>query len=328
MAKEEVKQAVAEETEVATAEAEVAEATEETTEETTTTDETTNADEDELSPWYYFFSQGCGWCKKSTPVVEQLQDEGYDILMLDMAEPDNQALNRELQQEYNIQCGTPWFINAETGKGICGFREKDIVELWLKGEEIPAPPRMKGRPPQIPFHGSTDEENAKFTKEYDEWLKLNEHMSEDWKSKQRTAQQVIDSPRPKSAAPPAPNIQDPKTTVKQIEKWGEEIREWQQDNNHITGLTTPERMVEMLKGRFLQNQGKGPGPSSNPNDLLRRVSDLQQQVSQFNSRIIKQELMVKEILDYVKSKKNQVDENVKEQLENSLEEHGIQEPKV
>ena len=26
-------------------------------------------DGEELSPWYYFFSQGCGWCKKATPVV-------------------------------------------------------------------------------------------------------------------------------------------------------------------------------------------------------------------------------------------------------------------
>ena len=44
-----------------------------------------------------------------------------------MAEPDNQKLNQELQQEYGTRCGTPWFINADTGKGICGFRDKDVV---------------------------------------------------------------------------------------------------------------------------------------------------------------------------------------------------------
>ena len=75
MAKEKVQEAVVEETEVATAEAEVAEATEETTKETTTTDETADAGGDELSPWYYFFATGCGWCKKSSPVVEELNED-------------------------------------------------------------------------------------------------------------------------------------------------------------------------------------------------------------------------------------------------------------
>ena len=71
MAKEEVQEAVVEETEVATAEAEVAEATEEKTEDTTTTDKTAESDGDELSPWYYCFAQGCGWCRKSGTVVEE-----------------------------------------------------------------------------------------------------------------------------------------------------------------------------------------------------------------------------------------------------------------
>ena len=41
-------------------------------------------DEEEDSPWYYFYSQGCGWCKKSEPVVDELNKEGYDILKLDL----------------------------------------------------------------------------------------------------------------------------------------------------------------------------------------------------------------------------------------------------
>ena len=131
MTKEKVKKAVAEETKVATAEAEVAEATEETTEETAATDETANADGDELSPWYYFFSSGCGWCKKASPVVEELNDNGYDILMLDVAESDNAKLRDELFAEYKLQCGTPWFINAETGHQVCCFREKDILQKFL-----------------------------------------------------------------------------------------------------------------------------------------------------------------------------------------------------
>ena len=92
MAKEKVQEAVVEETEVATAEAEVAEATEEVKEDTTTTDETADTGENEMSPWYYFFAQGCGWCKKSGPVVEELNNDGHDVLMLDVAEPDNAKL--------------------------------------------------------------------------------------------------------------------------------------------------------------------------------------------------------------------------------------------
>ena len=115
-------------------------------------------DEEADSPWYYFYSQGCGWCKKSEPIVDELINEGHDILKLDLADADNRALNQELQKEYNIQCGTPWFINEATGKGICGFREKDVIEKWLDGEDIPAPPRPKSQPPKLPFHGASEDE--------------------------------------------------------------------------------------------------------------------------------------------------------------------------
>ena len=103
------------------------------------------------SPWYVFCSQGCGFCKKAEPVIEELNNEGYNIVKLDVAEGDNQKLAQELKTEYGVQCGTPWFINAETGKGICGYREKDIIEKWLKGEDIPAPPRPNGPPPVPPL---------------------------------------------------------------------------------------------------------------------------------------------------------------------------------
>ena len=134
-------------------------------------------DDDEAdSPWYYFYSQGCGWCKRSEPIVDELIKEGHDILKLDLADKDNQALNNELKQEYKVQCGTPWFINEATGKGICGFREKDVLEKWLNGEDIPAPPRPKGPPPMPP----QDWDDAKVVKEweekYDEWRKENDHM--------------------------------------------------------------------------------------------------------------------------------------------------------
>ena len=250
MEKEEVKQAVVEETEVATAEAEVAEATEETTEETAATDETANADEDELSPWYYFFSQGCGWCKKSSPIVEELIDDGHDILMLDTAEPDNAKLRDELFGEYSTQCGTPWFINADTGKGICGFREKDIVQKWLAGEDIPEPPRVKGPMPKIPFMGATNKEELAWKREYDEWVKNNDHMGEDWKKGLKSSNALLKNPRPKSDPPRPPmgpallNASD-----EVLENWGKDLAAWQKDNSHLPNQQNVDAIVANMKQR-------------------------------------------------------------------------------
>ena len=264
MAKEKVQEAVVEETEVATAEAEVAEATEETTKETTTTDETADAGGDELSPWYYFFATGCGWCKKSTPVVEALIDDGYDILMLDTAEPDNAKLRDELFAEYNTRCGTPWFINADTGKSVCGFREKDVLEVWLSGEDVPEPPRPTGPPPKVPFMGATKEEDATWVTEYDKWVKDNEHMPADWQKQQRSASAILDSPRPKSDPPRPPmGPQMAQATDADFDKWGEEMTVWQEENKHLPNLQPVANMVQNMKGRRDQmaQQAAGGAPA-------------------------------------------------------------------
>ena len=89
---------------------------------------------EEQSTFYYFYSQGCGFCKRSEPIVDEINKEGkYEILKLDLAESDNQGLKKELEQKYKKNCGTPWFINADTGHQVCGFIEKDIIEKWLAG---------------------------------------------------------------------------------------------------------------------------------------------------------------------------------------------------
>jgi hypothetical protein len=209
--------------------------------------ETTDENEEELSPWYYFFSQGCGWCKKSSPIVEELIEDGHDILMLDLAEPDNQALNKELQEEYNVKCGTPWFINADTGKAICGFRDKDVLELWLKGEDIPVPPRPTGPPPKYPNQGATNKEEITWKKLYTEWLKDNEHMGAEWKKRQKSANEILESPRPKSD-PPSPPV-SPNATDAQIDDWGKLMTVWQEENSHLSGMTPVDKMVENIKER-------------------------------------------------------------------------------
>ena len=133
-------------------------------------------DEEQLSPLYYFYSQGCGFCKKSEPIIDELIKEGYDILKLDLADQDNAAINKELKDKYKAQCGTPWFINAETGHQVCGYREKDILEKWVKGEEIPAPPRPKSPPPPPPQDFDNKEQVNDWTKKYEEWSKENSHL--------------------------------------------------------------------------------------------------------------------------------------------------------
>jgi len=224
----------------------------------------TEGTEEELSPWYVFCSTGCGFCKKAEPVVEELNNEGYDILTLDISEPDNAKLNQELKDEYKTQCGTPWFINAETGKGICGYREKAIVKKWLDGEDIPEPPRPTGAPPKTPFYGSTNKENIDWKKGYNKWVRDNKHMPKDWQDRQKSANELIDGPRAKSD-PPRPPM-GPQTTDKQFDDWGEQMKDWQEQNKHLPNLQPVDNMIQGMKQRrdqMASNQG-APVPPAPP----------------------------------------------------------------
>ena len=132
--------------------------------------------EEEESTLYYFYSVGCGFCKKADPIIDELIKEGHDILKLDTAVPDNQGLKTELESEYGGKCGTPFFIDGATGNQVCGFREKDVLEKWAKGEEIPAPPRPKSPPPKLPFHGSSEKEIKEWKNLYETWKVENSHL--------------------------------------------------------------------------------------------------------------------------------------------------------
>ena len=185
--------------------------------ETTVTKETTVADttvEEKLSPWYVFCSTGCGFCKKSEPIVEELNNEGYDILTLDLVEPDNQKLNQELKTKYKTQCGTPWFINAETGKGVCGFREKAVLEQWLKGEDVPEPPRPKGPPPRPPEDWKDQKVVDSWKAEYSKWREDNKHVpnipeAEDTIMRIKKQQEMMAQRQAQGGAPGAPGMAGP-----------------------------------------------------------------------------------------------------------------------
>ena len=228
------------------------------------------------SPWYVFCSQGCGFCKKAEPVIEELNNEGYNILKLDVAEGDNAKLAQELKTEYNTQCGTPWFINAETGKGVCGFREKDVIKKWLDGEDIPAPPQPKGMPPRPPYKGATKKEETTWKKDYNNWLKDNEHLPAERK---KSADEILGMPRPYSD-PPRPPM-GPQATDAAIDKWGEEMGVWQEKNSHMPNMQPIDKMVETFKSRIKQMQQQGaqaPAISQNNDELKKQITSLENRI--------------------------------------------------
>jgi len=225
--------------------------------------------EEELSPWYVFCSTGCGFCKKAEPVVEALNNEGYDILTLDVSDPENKKINDELKKEFNTQCGTPWLINADTGKGICGFREKDVLEKWLDGEDIPAPPRPKGPMPKPPFLGSTGKEETKWKKEYKKWAEENSHLP-----KIQSADEILKRPRPKTEPPKPPN---PQGTDAELDTWAKEYDKWKDENSHLPNLQPVESILQRFKQQR-DGQGTQQPPVQNQQALTGRIDTLEQKL--------------------------------------------------
>ena len=125
---------------------------------------------------YYFYSVGCAFCKRIDPIVEQLNKDGYDILRLDVGEKDNQGLHREIENKYDLRCGTPFLVDGSNGKNICGQATEEMIKAWVNGEEIPEPLKPKGAPPPPPKDYSNEEEVSTWKDGYDKWIKENNHM--------------------------------------------------------------------------------------------------------------------------------------------------------
>ena len=95
---------------------------------------------------FYIMNPNCGWCKKSDPVVDELIKNGFEITTLDVSNQEEAQQAKELQSKHEVRCGTPLFIESETGNMVCGFREVDVLTKWANGEVIPAPSRPKPNP--------------------------------------------------------------------------------------------------------------------------------------------------------------------------------------
>jgi thiol-disulfide isomerase/thioredoxin len=235
-------------------------------------------EEEQSSSWYYFYSVGCGFCKKVDPIVDELNSEGHDILRLDISNSDNKNIIEEIKKEYNIQCGTPLFVNSETGKFVCGYREKDVLEKWLAGEDIPEPPRPTGPPPRPPFHGASKKEEKTWKKEYNTWLNENEHLPQT-----KTAEEILSMPRPKSE-PPRPPM-GPDVTDKQYEAWSKEWDKWTKENSHLPNLQPSDKIIEGLKRRQTQPSQVPPQPVDNAklNSLEAKFSALEVKIDKIMS---------------------------------------------
>ena len=109
----------------------------------------------------YIMSPQCGWCKKADHVVAELVKDGAKITTVDVTTPEGQARANEVKTKYNAQCGTPLFLDAETGNMACGFREKNILEKWAKGEEMPAPAPRQQPPNYAPNNQQPQIESVK-----------------------------------------------------------------------------------------------------------------------------------------------------------------------
>jgi hypothetical protein len=107
-------------------------------------------------------------------------------------------------------------------------------------------------------------------------------MGDEWKKRQRTANQLIDSPRPNSEPPRAPL---PQSTEKELDEWGETLRAWQEENKHIPNLPDPAMVVDNFKKRMAgvsQKPGVAAIPPSNAQPPAVNVNE-PQNIPQLNT---------------------------------------------
>ena len=209
------------------------------------------------STLYFFYTTGCGWCNKAMPFIDELNKEGYEILKLDLADGDNRKLQEEVKKEYKHQCGTPYFVDAETGNTICGFRDKDVLKKWADGEEIPQPARPTGPPPKLPLHGASKEEEDAWKKEYAKWFEKNKELPN-----VKPADELLKLPRPKTdpPKPPAQGADD-----KAVDDWVVDYEKWKSENEHLPGLLEGKAIAERFKAaRDGQQMPGGPNQPPSP----------------------------------------------------------------
>ena len=209
---------------------------------------------------YYFYTVGCAYCKKVDPIVDQMIEEGYNILKLDLEEPENKQVRDELREKFQFSCGTPFFIDSETGNNVCGSRDKETLIKWAAGEKIPPLQQPVSPMPRIPLLGVSTQEEEKYIQEYTKWSEENSHLPD-----LKTAQEMLSTPRPKSQAPAPPSVN---FTPSQIEEWKTKYTDWAEENDHLEGIVSADTVIQRIKSQDV--------PSGRPEaSLEHRVSSIE-----------------------------------------------------
>jgi len=64
----------------------------------------------------FYFSDGCGWCQRMMPVVENLQSEGYSFHWANVGDAGARAVVDDCFREYMTSTSTPQFICVNNGE--------------------------------------------------------------------------------------------------------------------------------------------------------------------------------------------------------------------
>ena len=91
------------------------------TEETPVEESKQSKEESKESQWYYFYTEGCAWCKRANPIVDELINEGHEILKLDLADGDNRKLQDEIKKSVVLFTKTGIYY---------GYRNKMVIWLY------------------------------------------------------------------------------------------------------------------------------------------------------------------------------------------------------
>tara|TARA_Y100000034_G_C6838603_1_gene379190 strand:+ start:482 stop:1234 length:753 start_codon:yes stop_codon:yes gene_type:complete len=208
------------------------------------------------SPWKVFISPNCGFCDKAKPIIEELNKEGYNLQIQDIIEPAYDRSFIRLKQQYNIDCGTPLFINVETGTSVCGFNSKIVIEKWLKGEiNMPTQNQMPtpiGDLPPLPLLNISAKELKEWKADYKRWYDKNDHLLPE---QRLSVEDALALPRPITTPPPQPS----KTfTDNEWDEWIIVYDKWAKENAHLdepdggkllTGGALRERLLELKAER-------------------------------------------------------------------------------
>ena len=190
---------------------------------------------------YFFYSNGCVFCKQMEPVVDKFIKDGHNILKLNISEKENQGLKKEISEKYEKNCGTPWLIDPSTGNQVCGKSDEEVIQKWIDGEDIPTPPKPKTQMPRPPFANASEDEVNSWKKLYKTWVEENSHLPN-----LKSAEEILDTPRPNSMPPNPPS---PTATKEEMDTWASDYENWYNENKHIPNIKKTSEVLKIIEDR-------------------------------------------------------------------------------